>query len=152
MNARTIIVAVAAILLAAGGANAQTHAPWPTDWNNWSDPALWVSVGNPGNAGEWSGESYGGWGPNRICGAVDYTYKIGIYEVTNAQWGQFLDALAAYGDPYGLYSSSMCSTYGGIARSGSGAQADPYVYTPKNGDPGTEGIGWNGIKLSRKPL
>ena len=36
-----------------------------------------VTVGNPGNAGEWSGESYGGYGPDAICGTVDYTYNTG---------------------------------------------------------------------------
>ena len=30
-----------------------------------------VTVGNPGNAGELSGAGAGGYGPNRICGAVD---------------------------------------------------------------------------------
>jgi len=39
-----------------------------------------VSVGNPGNAGELSGESAGGEGPDRICGAVGYVYKIGKFE------------------------------------------------------------------------
>ena len=42
----------------------------------------WVTVSNPGNTGEWSGESYGGYGPDAICGAVDYEYQIGTYEVT----------------------------------------------------------------------
>lgn len=41
-----------------------------------------VPVGNPGNAGELSGEGAGGSGPDRICGAVGYTYNIGKYEVT----------------------------------------------------------------------
>lgn len=45
-----------------------------------------VPVGNLGNTGEWSGESYGGYGPDRICGAVDYAYNIGKYEVTGAQY------------------------------------------------------------------
>jgi len=55
-----------------------------------------VTVGNPGNAGEWSGESYGGYGPDRICGAVDYTYNIGKYEVTAGQYTAFLNAVAAH--------------------------------------------------------
>jgi hypothetical protein len=36
----------------------------------------WVTVGNLGNTGEWSGESYGGYGPDAICGAVNYEYQI----------------------------------------------------------------------------
>jgi sulfatase modifying factor 1 len=97
---------VAAMVLAAGVTFGQEHAPWPTDWNNWNDPALWVTVGNPGNAGEWSGGSYGGWGLNRICGAVDYEYNVGKYEVTAGQYTAFLNAVAKT-DTYGLYNTSM---------------------------------------------
>ncbi|HUW83258.1 MAG TPA: SUMF1/EgtB/PvdO family nonheme iron enzyme [Phycisphaerae bacterium] len=65
-----------------------------------------VPVGNPGNAGEWAGESYGGYGPDRICGAVDYTYNIGKYEVTAGQYTEFLNAVAAT-DTHGLYNPNM---------------------------------------------
>jgi len=67
-----------------------------------------VPVGNFGNAGEMSGGSAGGWGLDRICGAVDYAYNIGKYEVTAGQYTEFLNAVAAT-DPYGLYHSSMHS-------------------------------------------
>jgi formylglycine-generating enzyme len=78
-----------------------------------------VPVGNPGNAGEWSGESYGGFGPDRICGAVDYDYNIGRYEVTAGQYTEFLNAVADT-DTYGLYNTSMWSSSRGckIQRSG----------------------------------
>jgi sulfatase modifying factor 1 len=67
-----------------------------------------VPVGNPGNAGELSGEGAGagGYGPDRICGAVDYTYNIGKYAVTAGQYTEFLNAVAA-SDPYGLYNPYM---------------------------------------------
>ncbi len=79
-----------------------------------------VTVGNPGNAGELSGEGAGGWGPDRICGAVDYVYDIGTYEVTAGQYTAFLNAVAAT-DTYGLYNTSMwASSYGcKIERGGS---------------------------------
>ncbi len=70
-----------------------------------------VPVGNPGNAGEGSGESYGGYGPDAIVGAVDYAYNIGKYEVTAGQYAEFLNAVADT-DAYGLYNSSMDSHYG----------------------------------------
>ncbi|MBN1489479.1 MAG: hypothetical protein JXA69_06125, partial [Phycisphaerae bacterium] len=71
-----------------------------------------VPVGNPGNAGEWSGQSYGGCGPDRVCGAVDYTYNIGKYEVTAGQYTAFLNKVAAT-DAYGLYNTNMwSSSYG----------------------------------------
>ena len=120
-------VAAALALLAAGAARAETHAPWPTNLNNWNDPALWVTVGNPGNAGEWSGQSYGGYGLNRLCGEVAYTYNIGKYEVTAGQYTAFLNAVAKT-DTYGLYNTSMSQTDvgSGIARSGSSGN---YAYS-----------------------
>jgi sulfatase modifying factor 1 len=72
----------------------------------------WVTVGNGGNAADTTG-----------YGAVAYEYKIGKYEVTNAQYGAFLNA-AAKTDSYGLYNSSM-STYG-ITQSGSSGS---YTYS-----------------------
>lgn len=79
-----------------------------------------VSVGNPGNAGELSGGGAGGSGPDRTCGAVDYTYTIGKYEVTAAQYTEFLNAVAGT-DTYGLYNTNMwSSSYGSkIQRTGS---------------------------------
>lgn len=65
-----------------------------------------VRVGNPGNPGELSGVGAGGWGPDRICGAVGYTYKIGKYEITAAQYTDFLTN-KAQSDPYGLYNTNM---------------------------------------------
>ncbi len=88
-----------------------------------------VPVGNPGNAGELSGEGAGGFGPDRICGRVDYTYNIGKYEVTAGEYCSFLNAVAAT-DTYGLYNTYMSMTsYGsGIARTGGGTAGNPYTY------------------------
>jgi formylglycine-generating enzyme required for sulfatase activity len=86
-----------------------------------------VPVGNPGNAAD---TRYGLPG----YGAVAYTYNIGTYEVTNAQYAEFLNAVAAVGDPHGVYNVSMDSPVdgrdaGGISRSGSGTGGDPWVYS-----------------------
>lgn len=51
-------------------------------------------------------------------GAVAYPYRISKYEVTNAQYAEFLNAVAAT-DTNGLYNTLMGSGYGGITRSGS---------------------------------
>jgi formylglycine-generating enzyme required for sulfatase activity len=48
----------------------------------------WVTVGNPGNAADTRYESPG-------YGAVAYSYRIGKYEITNAQYTAFLNAVAA---------------------------------------------------------
>ncbi len=80
-----------------------------------------VTVGNPGNAGENSGGSEpDGWGPDRICGAVDYVYNIGTFEVTAGQYTEFLNAVADE-DTYGLYNTGMWSDVYGckIERTGS---------------------------------
>jgi formylglycine-generating enzyme len=124
----SMILATATVALAASFVQGQTHALWPTDWNNWSDPALMVTVVNAGNAGEWSGQSYGSNGPDRICGAVSYAYNIGKYEVTAGQYAAFLNAVAKT-DTYGLYNTSMWSdtSYGcKIQRSGT---AGNYTYS-----------------------
>ena len=86
-----------------------------------------VPVSNPGNAGELSGAGAGGYGSDRICGAVDYTYNIGKYEVTAGQYTEFLNAVAAT-DTYGLYNSSMWSSGNSckIHRSGSSGS---YTYS-----------------------
>jgi len=92
-----------------------------------------VPVGNPGNPGELSGAGAGagGDGPDRVCGAVDYAYNIGKYEVTNAQYCEFLNAVATVGDANALYNADMGGGWndiGGISRGGSGTGGDPWVY------------------------
>ncbi len=82
-----------------------------------------VHVGDPGNAADIS------------FGSVDYSYNIGKYEVSNAEYVEFLNAVAAVGDPQGLYATEMGDGWrgtGGIARSGSGTAGDPWVYSPRD--------------------
>jgi formylglycine-generating enzyme required for sulfatase activity len=82
----------------------------------------WVTVGDPGNACDDT--------PQQGCfGAVDHVYRIARYEVTNAQYAEFLNAKAA-SDPLGLYNVDMGSPPGGIARSGSSGS---YTYEAIDG-------------------
>jgi formylglycine-generating enzyme required for sulfatase activity len=108
MKANTLTVAVAAVLLAAGAARANVFnmGPGLTSLET-------VPVGNPGNAGELSGEGAGGYGPDRICGAVPYEYRIGKYEVTAGQYTEFLNAVAKI-DTYGVYNTSMAGPTGSL--------------------------------------
>jgi formylglycine-generating enzyme required for sulfatase activity len=76
----------------------------------------WTPIGNPGNAGD-PQDCYL-CVPGTTFGSVPYTYSIGTYEVTNAQYAEFLNAKAAT-DPLALYSTSMGAGTGGITRSGS---------------------------------
>ena len=79
----------------------------------------WVSVGDPGNSAEPATGS--------LYGAVGYEYRIGKYEVTNGQYGAFLNAKAST-DSYNLYHTSM-SSYG-ITRSG---DSGSYTYSVTSG-------------------
>ena len=93
----------------------------------------WVRVGDPGNTGEWSGSGYGGWGVARLCGAVDYEYRIGKYEVTNAQYCEFLNAVASVDDPNQLFAHLAAAPENdtiGIYRSGT---LGDYTYTLRPG-------------------
>jgi len=87
-----------------------------------------VPVGNPGNVGELSGQSVvPNYGPDRICGAVAYTYNIGKYEVTAGQYTAFLNAVAAT-DTYGLYNAKMWSHIYGCKIQQSGSSGS-YTYS-----------------------
>jgi len=118
MRTGTTIVAVMMMMLLTAGA---VHADITIET---------VPVGNTGNTGELSGAGAGGYGPDRICGAVSYEYRIGTYEVTAGQYTAFLTAVAGV-DAYSLYNTNMwSSTYGcKIERyAGSGTSGDPYQY------------------------
>src|SRR5262245_12540688 len=58
-------------------------------------------------------------------GLVGYDYSIGTYEVTNAEYAEFLNAKAA-SDPLGFYNTAMGSGFGGITRTGGDGS---YIYT-----------------------
>jgi formylglycine-generating enzyme required for sulfatase activity len=84
-----------------------------------------VPVGDPGNAPDAAANCY-----QASCGSVADTYFIATYEVTNAQYAEFLNSKAA-SDPLALYSASMASSaVGGITRSGSDGS---YTYSVKPG-------------------
>ena len=68
----------------------------------------WVNVGNPGNAADPATGS--------LYGAVAYAYQIGKHEVTNSQYGAFLNAKGA-SNSGAIYNSSMTGT--GITQTGS---------------------------------
>lgn len=85
----------------------------------------WVAVGNPGNPADAAANCY-----SADCGSVPYSFRISKYEVTNAQYAEFLNAVAA-ADPNSLYHSGMGDDpVGGITRSGS---AGSYSYAVKAG-------------------
>ena len=70
-------------------------------WQVFLSTSTWCPWAIRATPGELSGASYGGYGPDRICGAVDYTYNIGKYEVTAGQYTEFLNAKATARTPTG---------------------------------------------------
>jgi len=90
-----------------------------------------TTIGNPGNTADLFYEG----NPHRPeddiwLGGVNYTYQIGTYEVTVAQYTEFLNATAA-SDPHGLYDIGMSDAFGNnrdyiISRSG---EDGSYTYT-----------------------
>jgi len=83
-----------------------------------------VTVGDAGNAADTAAHS----GNPAGQGALAYNYSIGKYEVTAAQYCQFLNAVAK-SDPYWLYNSLM-SNRTGIVRNG---DVGNYTYTVASG-------------------
>jgi formylglycine-generating enzyme required for sulfatase activity len=89
-----------------------------------------VTVGNPGNADDPGGNGLSGLDTH--SGAVAYTYKIGKFEVTNAEYTQFLNAVdSGGGNALDLYDLSMNNeSRGGISNDSSGAMGGKYVVKP----------------------
>ena len=74
----------------------------------------WVSIGNVNNAADTAdGDQYNN--GTQSYGAVDHAYQIGKYEVTNAQYGEFLNA-KGQSNANSIYNTNM-PTYG-ITQSG----------------------------------
>src|SRR5688572_24567098 len=88
----------------------------------------WVPVGNPGNPGD-PQESCSFCGSGTTFGSVPYTYLISKNEVTNAQYAEFLNAVAST-DTNGLYYEYSTSYGGGITRIGFSGS---YSYAPITG-------------------
>lgn len=101
----------------------------------------WATVGNPGNPGDPQPQV----GP---FGSVGYTYRISKHEVTNAQYTEFLNAVAVT-DTNGLYHTQMgIAVWGGIVRSGSPGN---YTYEVKSNAVGKGPVGTD-YTYADKPL
>ena len=91
----------------------------------------WVTVGDPGNPARTTGRA-----ATIGYGAVDYEYIVGKYEMTNAQYAEFLNAVAG-DDTNNLYNLNMGSDlHGGITQSGTSPN---YSYIVKTGESWTMG-------------
>jgi formylglycine-generating enzyme required for sulfatase activity len=94
----------------------------------------YVTVGNAGNAAD----------PTTGYGAVAYTYQIGKYEVTNAQYTAFLNAVDATGaNANGIYNTNMGSNAsGGITFTSGAASGSKYTIRTSMGDKPVNYVSW----------
>jgi formylglycine-generating enzyme required for sulfatase activity len=93
----------------------------------------YVNVGNAGNAADSTG-----------YGAVAYAYQIGKYEVTNAQYGAFLNAVDPGGaNANGIYNTNMGSNArGGITYTAGAASGAKYTIRTSMGDKPVNYVSW----------
>ena len=97
-----------------------------------AEPIQWVMVGDPGNTADTAVAGYG---------AVATSFQIMKYELTNQQYTDFLNSVAAT-DTYSLYNTNMGSdARGGITQSGSSGF---YSYSVKTdmGDKPVNYVSW----------
>ena len=128
---RRIATSVAAVLIMVGvlaGSNDRASAadvfnmggtrnPTTGQWTG-SASLEFVTVGDPGNAADAGG----------YVGSINYTYQMGTFDVTAAQYCRFLDAVAA-ADPYGLYNPAMADVSSSKIGCGISRNGDPGRYT-----------------------
>ncbi|MDR1281222.1 MAG: formylglycine-generating enzyme family protein [Opitutaceae bacterium] len=113
-NTGTAALLLAALMITAGAGTALGQ----------TIPIETVKISGVNNA---DGPAYGHSNVNQVgYGAVSYDYYIGTKEVTNAQYAQFLNAVASQSDTYALYNTNMA-----ITRMGS---EESYTYTTTDPD------------------
>jgi formylglycine-generating enzyme required for sulfatase activity len=98
-----------------------------------------VQVGAPGNNPD--GDGYG---------SVSYTFNIGKFDVTAAQYTSFLNAVAAT-DNYGLYDSAMAGTTGGdpgIMQNGIVGAYSYAVISGRDNRPATDVTFWDTLRFA----
>jgi len=96
----------------------------------------WVTVGDPGNA-----DDTAGWG------GVDYAYQISRFEVTNTEYAEFLNAVAAT-DTHELYHTGMGFDPGGITQAGSPGSYTYSVIAGREEMPVTNASFWDATRFA----
>jgi sulfatase modifying factor 1 len=108
----------------------------------------WTFIGNPGNASD-PAPNTAQCGDDTACGSVAYAYQIGTYEVTNAQYAEFLNAKAV-SDPLALYNPQMGMNggYGGITRTGTSGSYNYSTITGREDMPANFVNVWSAMRFA----
>ena len=103
----------------------------------------YVTIGNAGNAADTADGDSGTAGVQRY-GSVGYAYQIGKYEVTNAHYTQFLNAVDPSGaNANGIYNASMgTDILGGITYTSGSASGSKYTTRTNMGDKPVNYVSW----------
>ena len=122
----TLASCASVVLFAASPANAQPGEVDP------DSGLLMVTVGDPGAPGD----------PSAGLGAVTRPFRVGVYEVTNTEYVELLNAVAAT-DTHGLFDENLMtdSDRGGILQSGSSGNHS-YTTKPDFDDKPANGMTW----------
>jgi formylglycine-generating enzyme required for sulfatase activity len=104
----------------------------------------WVTIGNIENLAQSSKNRLHTYTGGDGYGAVDYEYRIGKYEVTNAQYTVFLNAVDPSGsNPNGIYDGSMGSNNrGGISFISGAPTGSKYSVKTNMGNKPVNYISW----------
>jgi formylglycine-generating enzyme len=92
-----------------------------------------VTVGDPGNVGD----TLQAWDNTSGYGAVGYRYQMGKYDVTAAQYCQFLNAVAKTSDPYGVFNGYMAPGSNFVPNFGPGGYFVPNFGITQSGSLGS---------------
>jgi formylglycine-generating enzyme required for sulfatase activity len=103
----------------------------------------YVTIGNAGNAADTADGDVFTEGIQRF-GSVGYVYQIGKYEVTNAQYAEFLNAADPGGvNANGIYNASMGSNIrGGITYTSGSASGSKYTTRTNMGNKPVNYVSW----------
>jgi sulfatase modifying factor 1 len=101
-----------------------------------AEPLQWVTVGDPGNTADTTGD------PNP-AGSVATSFHIMKFEFTNQLYTDFLNSVAATTDTYSLYNANMgTDARGGISFTSGAASGSKYEIKTNMGDKPVNFVSW----------
>jgi formylglycine-generating enzyme required for sulfatase activity len=130
MFKKTMVRGLLAVALVATAVSAQAGTINVFNMPSGQTSLSFVTVGDPGNLPDPA--------TGNLYGSVPYTFQMDAYDVTVAQYVQFLNAVAKT-DTYGLYDSKMATGYTSVGISQSGVSGS-YGYAVTGTAPGANNM------------